>query len=79
MDRQGLAIIVELHDHFKNGCSRSVYSATKEFELEWRKGESNFFVRKEYAPYGVQKWPDFSGEDISNANNKLHSKIVLVV
>jgi FkbM family methyltransferase len=49
IDRVG-TIIVELHDRAKNGCSRSVYSATRDFEHEWRKGELTFFAREEYVP-----------------------------
>ena len=57
-------IIVESHDRLKTRCSRSIYSATKDFELEWCKGETTFFVRKEYAPSGSlqasasTEWPD---------------------
>jgi FkbM family methyltransferase len=38
-------IAVELHDHLKNGCSRSVYVATRDFEHEWRLGETIFLAR----------------------------------
>lgn len=46
IDKVG-TIIVELHDHFKSGCSNSVYAATKNFELRWHKGETNFFMRND--------------------------------
>ena len=42
-------IVVELHDHLKSGCSDSVYRAVKAFDLEWRKGETIFFAKKEVA------------------------------
>jgi FkbM family methyltransferase len=35
-------IMVELHDRFKEGCSQSVYSATRGFPDRWRKGETVF-------------------------------------
>jgi len=81
IDRVG-AIIVELHDHFKTGCSRSVYSATTNFELEWRKGETTFFVKKEYAPTGFDQ--ALTSTDSANApstvtSRKRHSKIVSVM
>jgi len=47
IDKVGM-IIVELHDRSRNGCSRSAYAATKDFELQWCKGETTFFARKEY-------------------------------
>lgn len=43
------AIQVETHDNMKAGCSRAVYLATKDFDSEFRKGETISFVRKEYA------------------------------
>jgi hypothetical protein len=49
IDRVGM-IAVELHDRFKSGCSSSVYSATKGFEILSRNGETIFFARKEHAP-----------------------------
>jgi FkbM family methyltransferase len=48
IDRVGV-IIIELHERTKPGCERSVRSATKDFESEWRKGESIFLARKSYA------------------------------
>jgi len=78
IDRVGV-IIVELHDHFKNGCSRSVYAATNNFELEWRKSETNFFVRKEYAPHGLQQTSVSSDFLAPEKSHNLSSKIVAVV
>jgi FkbM family methyltransferase len=43
------AIEVETHDEMKTGCSRAVYLATKDFDLEFRKGETIFLARKEYS------------------------------
>ena len=37
-----------MHDRLKTGCSRAVYSATKDFDHEFRKGETVFLARKEY-------------------------------
>lgn len=81
IDRVGV-IIVELHDRTKRGCSRSVYSATKDFEFEWCKGETTFFVRKEYAPNDPLPAP--ARTDAANAlstakRRKLHSRILSVV
>jgi FkbM family methyltransferase len=52
IDRVGI-LIVELHDRWKSGCSRSVYSAAKDFPIEWTRGETTFFFRPEYfrAPF----------------------------
>jgi FkbM family methyltransferase len=52
------AVVVELHDTTKTGCSRSVYRATQGFEFEWRKGETIFLLKPEYVgpnspPLGV--------------------------
>jgi FkbM family methyltransferase len=41
-------IVAELHDQFRSGCARSAYLATKDFDLEWRVGETVFFARKDY-------------------------------
>lgn len=43
------AIEVETHDRMKMGCSRAVYLATKDFDLEFRKGDTTFLMRKEYS------------------------------
>jgi len=49
IDRVGL-IMVELHDRTKDGCSRSVYLATRDFKLNWTKGETTVFVRDGHDP-----------------------------
>ncbi len=39
-------IVVELHDRFKEGCSESVYEATKHLDFTpFQKGESTFFIK----------------------------------
>ncbi|MGZ4881650.1 MAG: FkbM family methyltransferase [Halobacteriota archaeon] len=81
IDKVG-AIIVELHDHFKRGCSRSVYTATNTFELEWRQGETTFFTRKKDAPSESQQ--TFESTDLVNTlstvtSRNLRSRIVSVV
>jgi|CXWL01.1.fsa_nt_gi FkbM family methyltransferase len=45
-------IEVEMHDRLKTGCSRAVYGATKDFDYEFRKGETVYLVRKEYWAQG---------------------------
>jgi len=32
----------------RSGCSRTVYEAVKDFEFEWRKEGTVFFLRREY-------------------------------
>lgn len=44
IDRLGV-IVIEPHDRFKPGCSRSIYLATRDFEFEQRKGEMVFLAR----------------------------------
>jgi FkbM family methyltransferase len=39
------AIVIELHDRFKRGCSRAVYNATTMFQREIHKGENVFLLR----------------------------------
>jgi FkbM family methyltransferase len=41
-------IVVELHDEIREGCARSVYLGAKNFDREWRKGETVFLARREY-------------------------------
>jgi FkbM family methyltransferase len=42
-------VIAELHDHLKVGCAQSFSSATKDFEIESRRGENVFKLRRAYA------------------------------
>ena len=53
IDRIG-AIIIELHDRTKSGCSQSVYAAAKDFPIEWRKGETIFLCRPNSALCGPE-------------------------
>lgn len=39
------ALIVELHDRIKPGCSRSFYEATRAFDSKWIQGENVFLTR----------------------------------
>jgi FkbM family methyltransferase len=79
IDKVG-AIIVELHDHFKSGCSESVHSATKDFELEWRKGETTFFVKNENPPPSEpQKISATTGSSSTVKGHNFRTKIVSVM
>jgi len=40
------AIIIELHDRMKAGCSRSFYRGTSGFDNEWRRGENVYVSRR---------------------------------
>jgi FkbM family methyltransferase len=44
IDRLGV-IVIEPHDRFRPGCSRSLYLATRDFDVERRKGEMVFLAR----------------------------------
>jgi FkbM family methyltransferase len=46
IDRVGV-IAIELHERLKVGCSRSVYLATKDFQWEFRRGETIFMGKGE--------------------------------
>jgi FkbM family methyltransferase len=48
-------IVVELHDRFKAGCSRSFYAATRDFAGEWHKGEITVVARSTEAIAGFPK------------------------
>lgn len=39
-------IAIELHDRYKMGCSRSFYNATNSFDVEIRKGENIFLIKR---------------------------------
>jgi len=45
IDRVGV-LIVELHDRFRPGCSRSFYAATEGFDNEWVQGGSVVLARR---------------------------------
>jgi FkbM family methyltransferase len=57
IDRVGV-IVIELHDNLRSGCARSVYSATKNFEVEWRNGETVFLAKTEYADVDLSRSAD---------------------
>lgn len=41
------ALIVELHDRMKSGCSRSFYNGSNGFDEEWEHGENVFLARRQ--------------------------------
>jgi len=43
-------IAIEIHDWIRSGCSESVYSAARDFELRWQRGETTYFARTANAP-----------------------------
>jgi FkbM family methyltransferase len=49
IDKVGI-LIVELHERLKQGCSRSFYNATNDFDLEWQRGENIFLARSGKCP-----------------------------
>jgi FkbM family methyltransferase len=52
IDKVGV-IAIEIHDWIQGGCGDSVHTATKDFELEWQKGETTYFARKAYTSNGA--------------------------
>lgn len=44
IDKVGL-LIIELHERHKQGCNRSFYNATNNFETEWRRGENIYLAK----------------------------------
>lgn len=51
IDKVGM-IVIELHDRFKPGCSRSVILATKDFHSELSWGELTVLSKDSYRPVG---------------------------
>jgi FkbM family methyltransferase len=49
IDKVGI-LIVELHERLKQGCNRSFYNATNNFECEWKRGENVFLARSGKCP-----------------------------
>jgi FkbM family methyltransferase len=47
IDKVG-AIMIELHDRFRPGCSRAFYLATQQFDYEKHRGETVILARKEF-------------------------------
>lgn len=44
-------IAIEIHESIRSGCSESVYSAARDFELRWQRGETTYFARTGTVPY----------------------------
>jgi hypothetical protein len=40
------ALIIELHDRMKPGCSRSFYEGSKGFDNKWLRGENVYLTRR---------------------------------
>jgi len=70
-------LVVELHDRIKVGCARSVYLASKNFEVELHHGESIFFARRNRAlrSSGLREQPDAG----AHGTAKLRFRIVATV
>lgn len=47
--------IVETHDRWNPGCTRTIYEATREFDYEWHQGENLFFCREGWVPANMDK------------------------
>jgi FkbM family methyltransferase len=43
-------IAIEIHDWMRSGCGESVYAATSDFELKWKRGETTYFARRRDIP-----------------------------
>jgi FkbM family methyltransferase len=43
-------IAIEIHDWMRSGCGESVYAATSDFELKWKRGETTYFARTRDIP-----------------------------
>lgn len=52
VDKVGV-IIIELHDRFREGCSRQFYLATPDFPVEWHRGELTVLAKKEYGAVDI--------------------------
>lgn len=60
-------LMVELHDRTKNGCSSSVYGAARNFDLRSTRGETSWFVNKNYGSDPLPKNPGPTGDIRSSA------------
>ena len=38
-------IAIEIHEWIRSGCNESVYSAAKDFEVRWQRGETTYFAK----------------------------------
>jgi FkbM family methyltransferase len=75
-DKIGL-LAIELHDWAKIGCSRAVYLATKDFEWEFRRGETVYFGRGEQVA-GRSLQSVIAAAPPRKVSPKLSCRIVLV-
>lgn len=53
IDKIGV-VVVEMHDRYRTGCSRSTYIATKDFDVEIQNGETVFLLRRSFVPDAAQ-------------------------
>lgn len=72
-------LIVELHDRWKSGCSRNVYSATKDFPIKWTRGETTYFFRSEYCPSQSRSTKTVTGANTESPARSLGRSKILVV
>lgn len=73
IDKIGV-LAIELHDRIRAGCSRSVYLATKEFEWEFRRGETMFMGKGSFPVSNGVKPPVASAWQASESS-KLSSQL----
>lgn len=73
IDKIGV-IAIELHDRLKAGCSRSVYLATKNFDWEFRRGET-IFMGKGPCPATSSLESDVTAIGRTNGSSQLISKL----
>lgn len=69
-------IVIELHEHLRIGCTRSVYSAVGEFGVQWRRGETVFFAKNEYA---ATQAPRRSVMAVKEATSRLRNRPVFEI
>jgi FkbM family methyltransferase len=75
-------IAIEIHDWIRSGSGESVISATADFELKWRHGETNYFARIGEAPSAqLLSQPRLDSRDLVSRHtpSKFPLKIVQVV
>ena len=49
IDKVGV-LVAELHERYQVGCTRNFYLATRDFDVEERRGENVFMLRREFMP-----------------------------
>jgi FkbM family methyltransferase len=75
-------IAIEIHDWIRSGCRESVYSAARDFELRWQRGETTYFARTANASSRqVHPNPRLPSRDVATrpTTSKFPMKIVHVV